>query len=145
MVSRYNWPMAQTTACPSHSPTNDHLLWSEKMRFSNPCKYMLMGFQNLIFRFVYSGLSSCAPEKLNNSNKYFLDTVKRSLVPRLYVWNLNLLWDLTNFSLCLDQILISMLGNKYCSDEDCFEWYVLCTISDLIPSYLYYYLEASIF
>ena len=97
MVSRYNWPMAQTTACPSHSPTNDHLLWSEKMRFSNPCKYMLMGFQNLIFRFVYSGLSSCAPEKLNNSNTYFVDIVKRSLVPRLYVWNLNLLWDLTKF------------------------------------------------
>ena len=71
MVSRYNWPMAQTTACPSHPPTNDHLLWSEKMRFSNPCKYMLMGFQNLIFRFVYSSLSSCAPENLSNSNKIF--------------------------------------------------------------------------
>ena len=44
IVSRYNCPMAQTSACPSLSPTDDRLLWSGKMRFSNPCKYRLMGF-----------------------------------------------------------------------------------------------------
>ena len=42
IVSRYNWPMVQTFACSSLSPIDDHLLWSGKMHFSNPCKYMPM-------------------------------------------------------------------------------------------------------
>ena len=68
-VNRYNLLMAQTSACPSRSPIDDHWLWSEKMRFLNPYKCMLMGSQNLIFRFVYSGVSSRAPENLNDSKK----------------------------------------------------------------------------
>ena len=41
-VSRYHLTMAETSACPSLTPSDDHLLWSDMIYFSSPCKYMPM-------------------------------------------------------------------------------------------------------
>ena len=42
IVSRYNWPMVKTVACLTLFPSDDHQLWSGKICFSNPRKYMPM-------------------------------------------------------------------------------------------------------
>ena len=42
ILSRFNYPIAQASACTHLSPGDDCLLISGKLRFSNPCKYVPM-------------------------------------------------------------------------------------------------------
>ena len=53
IVSRDNWPMVQTFACSSLLPSDDLLLRSGKIHFSNPCNNMPMAVTSkvlLIFK-----------------------------------------------------------------------------------------------